>query len=81
MPHLLPPEVDQADDAELERALRRVLARKAQQEASCVHVGVHAGCASLNGRVRSLRAWMSVREAIQATPGLQGVDDQLLVES
>ncbi|HKU39247.1 MAG TPA: BON domain-containing protein [Polyangiales bacterium] len=66
---------------QIQHSIEAALAREAQPEANCVHVAVKDGRASLNGRVQSWQAWRLVHDTVQSTPGVQSVDDQLLIDS
>ena len=65
---------------EVRAAIEAALERRAQREAHRIRVDVQRGWVSLSGRVRSWEEKQAVLGAARDTPGVEGVDDGLLID-
>ena len=65
---------------EVRAAIEAALERRAQREAHRIRVDVQRGWVSLSGRVRSWEEKQAVLGAARYTPGVEGVDDGLLID-
>jgi osmotically-inducible protein OsmY len=61
-------------------AIEQALERRAEREAKGIAVDVHDGVVTLTGTVHSWAERKSVVAAARYTPGVQGVDDRLVVQ-